>query len=142
MADKYLSKYSNGKTVSPAQFITEIICERKAQSDKQDLHYRFWVHDKWAAFYKNQIASAHKLLKKNSPNAIIRALNTDTGKRIYSLRAPHLVAIIAEQEELLSKENTTFTKDITRSSDVKFTTSENKVPKNILSKLKDLDYGS
>jgi hypothetical protein len=137
MSDTYISKYSNGKAVSSAQFITEIICERKAQTSKQDLHYRFWVEKSWSAFYRNQIGSAHKLLKKYSAKAIIRALNADQGKRIYSLRAPHLPAMIEDQERIIQQENTDLTLNIERKDTVSFGHA-NKA-KNIISKLKDLD---
>ena len=43
---------------------SEIICEKKAKATKKDLHYRFWTHKEWEKFYKDQIATAHKLLKK------------------------------------------------------------------------------
>jgi hypothetical protein len=138
MCDKYISKYSNGKEVSQAQFITEIICERKAQKDKLDLHYRFWVHNKWAAFFRNQIGSAHKLLKTYSAKAIIRALNTDQGKKIYSLRAPHLPAIIEQQEINIKQENTSLSLTIERKENITFGI-KSSVSKNIISKLKDLD---
>jgi hypothetical protein len=137
MPDKYISKYSNGKAVSPAQFITEIICERKAQDTKQDLHYRFWIDKKWFAYYKNQIASAHKLVKKYSAKAIIRALNTDQGRKIYSLRAPHLPAIIEQQEQIIQQENTDLTLNIERKENISFGNKQQ--TKNIISKLKDLD---
>jgi hypothetical protein len=138
MCDKYISKYSNGKEVSQAQFITEIICERKAQKDRLDLHYRFWVHNKWAAFFRNQIGSAHKLLKTYSAKAIIRALNTDQGKKIYSLRAPHLPAIIEQQEINIKQENTSLSLTIERKDNITFGI-KSPVSKNIISKLKDLD---
>ena len=48
----YISKYSNGKKVSDAQYITEIICEHKAKRDKKDLHYRFWLNKEWEKFFK------------------------------------------------------------------------------------------
>jgi hypothetical protein len=137
MSDQYLSNYSNGKTVSAAQFITEIICERKAQSTKQDLHYRFWLEKKWSAFYRNQIGSAHKLLKKYCSKAIIRALNTDQGRKIYSLRAPHLPAIIESQEQIIQQENTDLTLNIERKENISFGSKTQS--KNIISKLKDLD---
>ena len=138
MCDKYISKYSNGKEVSQAQFITEIICERKAQKDKLDLHYRFWVHNKWAVFFRNQIASAHKLLKTYSAKAIIRALNTDQGKKIYSLRAPHLPPMIEQQEINIKQENTTLSLNIERKDNISFGI-KSPVSKNIISKIKDLD---
>ena len=38
---KYISKYFQDKEITPAQFITEMICERKAKKDGDDLHHRF-----------------------------------------------------------------------------------------------------
>jgi hypothetical protein len=140
MNDKYLSKYSNGKEVSPAQYITEIICERKAVTEKSDLHYRFWIQKKWAAFYRNQIGSAHKLLQRYPAKAIIRALQSDKGKKIYSLRAPHLPAMIEQQAAILATENTSITKPIERKEDVVFQKTAHS--QNIISKLKDLDNES
>lgn len=135
--DTYLSRYSNNKPVSAAQFITEIICERKAISQKEDLHYRFWLEKKWASFYRNQIGSAHKLLKKYKSKAIVKALNTDVGKKIYSLRAPHLPAIIEQQEALITSENQEITLHIDRNTNIKFGSKQNQ--NSIISKLKDLE---
>jgi len=135
--NKYISKYSNGKTVSAAQYITELICERKALKDKKDLHYRFWLSKEWASFFKNQIASSHKLLKQYSDKAIINALLTDKGKRIFSLRAPHLPAMIEQAERILEKQNIEFTKEVDRKSDISY--SKHKDKKGIISKLKELE---
>jgi len=98
MSKKYPSKYSNGKEVSAAQYITEIICEKKAKQSKKDLHYRFWISKEWAAYYRNQIGSANKLLQKYDASAIIKALSTQKAEKIYSLRAPHLQAIIDQEQ--------------------------------------------
>lgn len=137
---KYLSKYSNGKTVSAAQYITEMICEKKAKMDKKDLHYRFWVNPIWERFYRDQIASAHKLLKKYPEKAIIKALSSAKAEKIYSLRAPHLGAIIEHENELLKKEDTSINMKLERPSSVSFGQQINK--KNIISKLKGLDDDS
>lgn len=137
MADKYPSKYSNGKTISPAQYITEIICENKAKLNKEDLHYRFWLSKKWSAYYRNQIASANKLLLKYTPEAIVAALRSDKAKKIYSLRAPHLVSIIEQQEMVLTTKNKNLTIKPDRKSNKTF--SKNSVKNGILSKLKELD---
>jgi hypothetical protein len=134
---KYISKYSNGKEVSAAQYITEIICEHKAKLDKLDLHYRFWINKKWSTFYRNQIASANQLLEKYSAKAIIAALNQPKASKIYSLRAPFLKDIIDQQEKILESQNQELTMKFDRSSDKKFKT--NKSEQNIISKLKDLD---
>jgi hypothetical protein len=135
----YPSRYSNGKLVSPAQYITEIICENKAKLDKIDLHYRFWVTPKWSSYYRNQIASANKLLEKYSAKAIIKALSDSKASKIYSLRAPHLIAIIDHYEKLVESENTDFKLEINRSEEK--THRQEKSTKNILSKLKELDNG-
>lgn len=135
--NKYLSKYSNDKTVSAAQYITELVCERKALKDKKDLHYRFWLSKEWEKFFKNQIGSAHKLLKTYSDKAIINALLTAQGKKIYSLRAPHLLSIIEQEQKKLESANNLFTKHVDRKKDVSY--SKNKIKKGIISKLKDLE---
>lgn len=140
---KYISKYSNNKEVSEAQYITEIICEKKAQLNNEDLHYRFWTQKKWSTFYRNQIGSAHKLLKKYSAKAILNALMSDKGKRIFSLRAPHLTPIIETEQQKIDSENNSFTKEISRKSDIVFKANKNKNNnKHILSKLEDIDNDS
>ncbi len=135
---KYISKYSNGKEVSVAQYITELICENKAKKEKLDLHYRFWTSPKWNYYYRNQIASAHKLLEKYNPKAVIAALTDQEAQKIYSLRAPHLLPIIQKHELLLSEMNTTLTLEIDRATDKTFRKNI-KNSNNIISKLKDLD---
>lgn len=136
---KYISKYSNNKPVTAAQYITELICENKAKRDKTDLHYRFWLNNKWSLYYRNQIASANKLLEKYSDSAIVKALKDDQASKIYSLRAPHLIPIIEQQQKILDSQNTQITKDLTRIKDVKFETNKKTSSKSIINKLKDLD---
>lgn len=141
MTKKYPSKYSNGKTVSAAQYITELICEKMAKKDKKDLHYRFWVTPEWEKYYRNQIASAHALLKKYSDTAVVRALNNPKTERIYSLRAPHLPAIIEQEQRSLESENQTLSKVYERPENVSFGNVPT-IKRNIISKLKDLDNES
>jgi hypothetical protein len=138
MTKKYISKYSNNKEVSPAQYITEIICENKAKKDKKDLHYRFWLSKEWAAYFRNQIATANKLLQKYNDVAVVRALKDARAAKIYSLRAPHLLPIIEQEQKKLEAENKTLTIDTTRVADVKFGSGISS-KKNIFSKLKDID---
>jgi hypothetical protein len=139
---KYLSKYSNGKMVSAAQYITEIICEHLAKKDKKDLHYRFWLSKEWEKFYKSQIFSANKLLKNYSDKAIIKALYSEQGQKIFSLRAPHLIGIIQKQELLLSQQSEEdISTNYKRINNVKGRT-EIKKTKSILDKLKEIDNGN
>jgi hypothetical protein len=137
--NKFPSKYSNGKFVSAAQFITEMICENKARKDKKDLHYRFWTNKEWASFYRSQIASAHKLLKKYEVMAIAKALKHDKARKIYSLRAPHLIPIIDQQQYILDQQ---VHKDVDYSEsravqNNEFRKSTNK--KSIISKLREIE---
>lgn len=134
---KYPSKYSNGKEVSAAQYITELICEKKAKKDSRDLHYRFWVNKEWEKYYRDQIASAHKLLKKYPEVAIIRALNNPQTSKIYSLRAPHLPPIIEQEVKKLESQNTDISINTERKTNISFGVSNKS--RNIISKLKDLE---
>lgn len=134
---KYLSKYSNGKLVSASQYITEIICEHLALKNKKDLHYRFWINKDWEKFYKSQIFSANKLLNKYSDKAIIAALKTPEGQKIYSLRAPHLIDIIVKQEHILNNKNNELNISIERNTDSKGIKQSKKT--NIFDRLKDID---
>lgn len=139
MKNSYPSKYSNGKTVSAAQFITEIICEHKAKLDKEDLYYRFWTTKKWEKFYRNQISSANKLIKQYDPKVIIRALHDSAASKIYSLRAPHLVDIIQKYEKILESENTDFTLNIDRKTNKTYKKDIKK--DNIISRIKEMEDG-
>jgi ABC-type Fe3+ transport system substrate-binding protein len=138
---KYISRYSNNKEVSAAQYITEIICEQKAKKDKVDLHYKFWTNKKWSLFYRNQIGSANKLLQTYSAKAIIKALLSKEGQKIFSLRAPHLPAMIQDAESQIAQENSTLTKHIDRKDSVVFKDYSSSIhhKKNIISRLEDID---
>lgn len=137
MTKKYISKYSNGKEITAAQYITEIICEKRAKQNNEDLHYKFWLSKKWSSFYRNQIASANKLVEKYNPNAIIRALSDKKAEKIYSLRAPFLLPIIDQYQKVCESENQQLTKQYQRNDDIKF--GKKTRTKNIISKLKDID---
>lgn len=138
---KYPSRYSNDKFVSAAQYVTEMICEKKAKMDKQDLHHKFWTNKKWSAFFRNQIATANKLIQKYGEKPVIRALNNPKTERIYSLRAPHLIPIIEQEAKLVENENSTLTKNLERKEDASHRKPIN-LKKNILSKLEDIENGS
>lgn len=137
MENKFPSRYSNGKSVSAAQYITEIICENKAKLMKEDLHFKFWLTPKWSAYYRNQIASANKLVKKYNPMAVVKALKDPRASKIYSLRAPHLAAIIEQHQKVLETQNKNLSIDIDRKE--KRSYRQDKTKKGIISKLKELD---
>jgi ribosomal protein S25 len=138
---KYPSRYSNGKEVSAAQYITEIICEKKAKINKEDLHFRFWTNKKWSKFFRDQITTANKLINEFGEKSVIKALNSTKADRIYSLRAPHLKDMIREQQEILSNQNTELSQNFMRKEDIIYRKNiDNK--KSILSRLEDIDHGN
>lgn len=132
-----ISKYSNGAKVSDAQYITELICESYARKNRKDLHYRFWVEKTWAKFYRSQIGSANKLLEKYEAKDIIAALLSKEGKRIFSLRAPHLPAIIEKFHEINMSKNQEVHRPIERSPECSGVQSSKKT--NVLDRLKELE---
>lgn len=134
----YPSKYSNGRNVTPAQYIAELVCERVAKKLNKDLHYRFWVNPEWEKEYSGQIAAAYKLLKAFDDKAIVNGLLTAQGLKIYSLRAPHLIDIIKKQQAIL--DNTPKPKPQIIERNFLATGRINTVRHNILDKLKDLDH--
>lgn len=135
---KFISKYSNDKEVTAAQFITEMICEKKAEMDKEDLHFRFWLAKKWVMFFRNQIATANQLVKEYDPVAIVRALKNKKANKIYSLRAPFLKPIIEEELENIEKENKELKIVLNRNKEATHREYNNK-QNSILSKLKEIE---
>lgn len=140
MNHKFPSRYSNGKQVSAAQYITELICENKAKINKEDLNYKFWITPKWSKYYRDQISSANKLVKKYNPMAVVKALKDSQAERIYSLRAPHLIPIIEKYQKQLDTTNKNFTLEIDRQT--KKTYKKDKINKNIISRIKEIDNGT
>jgi hypothetical protein len=98
---RYASRYSPGRYVTAAQYIIEMICEKKAAVDKIELPIRFWKRPEWANYFKMQLRQAHKLLKQYNEKAIIRALRNPQAKRTYSLHAPWLIPIIQVEQRKL-----------------------------------------
>jgi len=133
---KYNSKYSQSQ-VTAAQYVTEIVCEHKAVKDKKDLYYRFWLNKEWSRFFRNQIATANKLISKYGEKPVIRALNDYRAQKIFSLRAPHLIQIIEEKVLEVEKENQTLTKKLVRNAVNTYRKHNNK--SSILDKLEDID---
>ena len=137
---KFPSKYSNGKDVTAAQYLAELICERLAKKNKRDLHYRFWLNTEWEKEYKGQIAAANKLLSRFDIKHIIAALSTYQGKKIYSLRAPHLVDMIITQSRKV--DTAIDKKDVPNIQRNVQSYGRQNTKHSILDKLKDIDDGN
>jgi len=134
---KYISKYSNNKEVTAAQYITELICENKARVDKKDLHYKFWTNKTWSKFYRDQIATTNKLLLNYDPKAIINAIKHPSSKNTYSLRSRYLLDIIKQEQEQLKNQKLELSQNFDRSENKTF--KQESKTNNMLSRLKELE---
>lgn len=140
---RYPSKYAPKGWVTPAQYIIELICEKKALSDGRALSVKFWDNPEWAKFFTAQLRMCHSLIKKYSDKAIIRALQDNRTKNTYSLRAPWLLPIIEEHHKIILSEDKRLmnAKPTEAMVGAGQNTSIRVAPtrKNTLSKLRDLD---
>jgi hypothetical protein len=135
----YPSRYSPDGWVSPYQYITELICEKKAQQDGKELPVKFWEIKEWRSFYRYQITLATSLVKEYGEEAVIAALKDRRCYKTYSLRAPFLRPIIEEHHQK-QKENKNISKeDLSYDFDSKENFSSNNQKKSLLSDLEDLE---
>ena len=134
---KYPSRYNPGKESNAAQYITELVCEKKALKELKDLPPKFWKLPEWKKFYQQQIVAANSLLKVYSETIIIKVLMDPAMKFIYSLRAPQLIdRLTIEQAKSDSKpkiENTI--KIVDKDSKPR----PSRIKDNIISKLEELE---
>jgi hypothetical protein len=101
---KYKSKYSPGKEVTEAQYILEIVCEKKADFEKTNLPLRFWNVPPWDGFFRRNIRQVHKLLKQFSGKAILNAMNRREWQKSYSVFTPRFFKLIQEEQDKLDDE--------------------------------------
>ena len=95
---------TTGQACNSAQYIAEIVCLREAEKENVGRPaHALWNTDKWKKKYKSQVTKAYQLLKKYSDKAIINALNSQRGKRIYSLRVKNLEYLIKDAQKSLDK---------------------------------------
>jgi len=100
---RYPSRYAPDKYVTAAQYITELVCERRAKMDKDELPTHFWNLPEWRQFFLAQIKVAHQLLEKYHAQAIIQALRDDKRlARTFSLKgllAPWAAKIVNDYHQ-------------------------------------------
>ena len=92
---RYESRFGGGY-VSPAQYITEIICERFAGKNGKSLPQKFWSTPEHKRSFMMTLLTANALLKMYHPKAIISALRRLPN--LYSLKAAWLDDVIKEEQ--------------------------------------------
>lgn len=135
---RYPSRYSPNGWVHAAQYVTELICEKKAKIDNKELPVKFWDLKDWKKYFQYQITLANKLIKEHGEHVVISALNDKRLWKTYSLRSPILINIIKEykQKEHVAK---SIAKKLEYDFSEKKTFESNNNKKSIISKLKDLE---
>lgn len=97
------SRYTDTeKQLTPAQWLAELMCERKAKSERKDLPVKFWdkkLYPEWAKEWVKQAIIANRLLKKYSFEAIVAALKNPKALKIYSLGATKMLTPLIEQAQ-------------------------------------------
>lgn len=134
---KYPSRYSPQGWVSASQYITELICEKKAQREKKELPIKFWEIKEWRSYFKYQITLANKLIKEFGEEAVIAALKDSRCWSTYSLRAPRLREVA--EEKLKNQVDRSKEAEYNIKESDKIRHKSNNSSKSIISKLRELD---
>lgn len=98
----HLSRYAGGY-ISHAQFLAEIMCERRAGLDRRQLPLRFWDNKDDGVYFMKQLRAANTLLERYGPEAVLSGVNLPEAKKCYSLTAPWLAPILFKEAERLKK---------------------------------------
>lgn len=101
---RYESKYSPGKFITGAQWLAELMCERKARHNKKDLPPFFWKDKEWSKFLVHQVVVANRLFKAFPEKAIGRALRRKELSLVWSLADKRVRPIIKDEEKKLKFE--------------------------------------
>lgn len=94
---KFISKYAPGKSVSAAQYITEIVCENNCKKNGQELPLRFWQMESWRQYYTFQIKCCNDLLKIVSPDVLLKFVRD---KGIWNLSAKWVVESLEQLQRI------------------------------------------
>lgn len=90
---KYISRHNpGGDSITSAQWLAEIMCERKAQADSnKELPNKFWsnayqdkeFYKKWVPYLQRQVQTIYQLMNKSSEEQVLQALMSN--RKIYSV---------------------------------------------------------
>lgn len=140
----YPSKYSPGKFVTGAQYLIELICERKAHLNHTTLPIYFWRDEKWEKEFKAQTRCINALLRMYDLRALVHVLHNNP--KVYSLRATFVKPKIEEAQRLVNADKERFARALAASKQnpinrdtVNNVTRPRVIRKNLLSRLFELE---
>lgn len=133
---RYPSRHRPDTFVAAGQYLAELMCERKAKSEKKELPIRFWQEKgtKWYKYFCFQVVVSHRIIKKYGETHVIEAILDN--KFIYSL-TPKWVSEHIEQFE--PKKKSKEKANIKLPENPNSTGQARKRNNNIITKLEDLD---
>ena len=87
--------------MTAAQYLAEIMCDRRAREMKKTLPPQFWKVKPWDATFRQQAAAANRLFRLLDPDkagtgpaAVSRFLKSERGKKVYSLAGAWVVPLV------------------------------------------------
>jgi len=95
---KYESRHGGG-WITPAQFLAEVMCERTAKENLEELPIKFWNKPRWKKEFFKQLNLANTILKDHDAAVVSKALKSKEGKKIFSLGAPWFKKLILLEEK-------------------------------------------
>lgn len=101
---RYPSLYSPSQYITAAQYILELLCEKKAEFEGTRLPIKFWQFPKWSKFFRRNLRQTHKLLKQYDESAIINAVKSPKFKNRYSIFTPYFLSLVEKEQVTLNKQ--------------------------------------
>lgn len=138
------SKYkheSTGDHCTCAAYVAEIMCRRNAENKNEgSLPYKFWNRKPWNWTFRRQLYAANNLIKDFSEEAVVKAINSEEFRGIFSLNHPKVIGVIRKYQLLLDEEKSKPKQEIEIKRDAKVRKNSYR-GKNILSKLRNIENG-
>lgn len=133
-SSRYPSRHRPNAFVTAGQYVAELMCERKAQSEKKELPIRFWQEKKtkWYRYFCFQVTTAYKMIRNHGEKKTLEAIKANN--KIYSLK-PRWVQDYVENFKMKPCQQVNVKYNINKQA----TYQSRKSEKNIISKLEDLD---
>lgn len=110
----YKSKYNNNVPTGPAQYLTDIMCEREATKLGRHLFSKYWQDPFWKIKYSQHIVAVNALLKIYPPNVIELALKRKDALWITSFRLKKFNQICREEQIKLDEKEKKITENINK----------------------------
>jgi hypothetical protein len=104
------SKYKHqttGDYCTCASYLAELMCIRLAEyKNEGNLGYKFWNKKPWDWTFKQQLFTANTLIKKYGELAVVKAVNSPSLSRVFSLKHKSVLPEIKKQIKLIEQQKT------------------------------------